>query len=149
MKVEIDSIDAYSSGLNSEGKAAVEQVRLLAAKLIPNCSERMSYGMPSFESNGIIFWFAVWKTHFGLYPKAKALEVLAPKLKNYKTSKGCVQFPSGQALPIKLITEIIKFRLKEHKEELVAKAAKKKASKKTALKKPSVAKTASKTTKKK
>ena len=85
MKVEIDSIDAYSAGLNFEAKAALEQVRLLAAKLIPNCSERMSYGMPSFDSNGIIFWFGVWKTHFGLYPKSKALEVLAPKLKNYKT----------------------------------------------------------------
>ena len=149
MKVEIDSIDAYSAGLNFEAKAALEQVRLLAAKLIPNCSERMSYGMPSFDSNGIIFWFGVWKSHFGLYPKSKALEVLAPKLKNYKTSKGCVQFPAGQALPIKIITEIIKYRLKEHNEELTAKAAKKKAAKKPAVKKSSLAKGATKTTKKK
>jgi len=149
MKVEIDSVDAYSAGLNPEGKAALEQVRLLAAKLIPNCTERMSYGMPGFDSNGIIFWFAVWKTHFGLYPKAKALEVLAPKLKNYKTSKGCVQFPAGQALPIKVISEIIKFRLKEHKEELAAKADKKNASKKIILKKSNAAKGSSKPTKKK
>lgn len=131
MKIEIDSIDAYSIGLTAEGKAALEQIRLLAAKLIPNCHERMSYGMPGFDSNGIIFWFAVWKTHFGLYPKSKALAVLAPKLKYYKTSKGCVQFPSGQALPIKIITEIIKYRLKEHQEELAAKATKKNVSKKT------------------
>lgn len=144
MKVEIDSIDAYSAGLNAEGKAALEEIRMLAAKLIPNCTERMSYGMPGFDSNGIIIWFAVWKSHFGLYPKAKALEVLAPKLKNYKTSKGCIQFPAGQALPLKIITEIIKYRLKEHKEELAAKAAKKSAPKKIA---PS--KKTSKTTKKK
>jgi len=35
------------------------------------------------------------------------------KLKGYKTSKGAVQFPLSEPLPIELIREIVCFRLAE------------------------------------
>lgn len=136
MKQEILTVNDYSATLDANGKAALEEIRMLASKLIPNCEERMSYGMPGFAGDGIIFWFAVWKSHYGFYPKAKALVVFADKLKPYKTSKGCVQFPADKALPTKLISDLIKYRLKENAEE---KAAKKKTTKSTGKKTSAVA----------
>jgi len=41
------------------------------------------------------------------------MEVFKDKLKPYKTSKGAIQFPVDKPLPQKLITEIVKYRLKE------------------------------------
>lgn len=38
------------------------------------------------------------------------------KLKEYKTSKGAIQFPNNKPLPIELITEIVKFRVQENSE---------------------------------
>jgi uncharacterized protein YdhG (YjbR/CyaY superfamily) len=125
-KKTVSTIESYSAQLDAEGKKVLEEFRLLMKKIAPNCTEKISYGMPSFDQDGLIVWFAVWKTHYGLYPFAKAIEVFAKDLTKYKTSKGCIQFPAGKPLPKKLITDIVTYRLKENKEKMLQKAAKKK-----------------------
>lgn len=124
MKKTESDFERYSATLDQKDREVFERIRLLAQKNIKPCTERMSYGMPGFDSNGIIFWFAVWKTHYGIYPKANALNVLAAKLKDYVTSKGCLQIPKNTKLPVKLIEEIIRFRIKENEEALKLKSKK-------------------------
>lgn len=52
--------------------------------------------------------FAAQKNHLGIYPGEKAMEHFGPRLTEYKTSKGAVQFPykSFGAEQMALITEI-------------------------------------------
>jgi uncharacterized protein YdhG (YjbR/CyaY superfamily) len=45
--------------------------------------------------------------------------------KGYTYSKGAIQFPLDKALPVKLIQDMVKFRIKENEIKAPAKIAKK------------------------
>ena len=45
---------------------------------------------------------------------ALAIEAFKEKLSAYETSKGTVKFPLNEPLPIDLIKEIVRFRVKEN-----------------------------------
>lgn len=71
----------------------------------------MAYGMQAFRSNEYIVYFAGYKNHIGFYPKPRPIEHFAEQLKSYKTSKGAIQFSHNQPLPLKLMEEIVKWRM--------------------------------------
>ncbi len=73
--------------------------------------------MPAFKQNGILVWFAAFKDHIGFFPKTSAIEVFKDKLSPYQTSKGTVKFPITEPLPLDLIKEIVRFRVKENSNE--------------------------------
>ncbi len=73
--------------------------------------------MPAFKQNGILVWFAAFKNHIGFFPKVSAIEAFKEKLSDYQTSKGTIQFPLNEPIPLKLVKEIVKFRIKENLEK--------------------------------
>jgi uncharacterized protein YdhG (YjbR/CyaY superfamily) len=72
--------------------------------------------MPAFKLNGrILVYFAAWKNHISIYPVLSEMETSLEGLSAYKTSgKGTVQFPLNKPLPLALIREIVRFRVKEN-----------------------------------
>ena len=62
--------------------------------------------MPTYWKGRNIIHFAAIKNHIGLYPGGEAPVVFAEKLKDYKTSKGTIQFPLNKEIPLELIAEI-------------------------------------------
>jgi len=78
----------------------------------PKAEERISYGIPYYEHNGRLAYFAVAKEHIGLYIPPPVIGDHENELKGYKTAKGTVRFPLNQDLPVKLIQKLIKARLK-------------------------------------
>lgn len=105
------SIDEYIQQFSPEVQQKLEQIRELGHKLAPKASEAMKYGIPTFVLTKNLFHFAAYKDHIGFYPAAEAIEVFSSKLQKFKTSKGAIQFPITEELPIKLIQEIIQFRI--------------------------------------
>lgn len=80
--------------------------------LIPGVEEAMTYGIPTFKSNGKnIFHFAHYKAHIGLYPGSKAVEEFKNKLNDFKISKGTIQVKHEQELPFGLIKQMVKFNI--------------------------------------
>jgi len=71
--------------------------------------------MPAFKQNENLVYFAVAKNHYGFYPTSKPIEVFKKQLdeKGFSYSKGSIQFPIDKPFPVKLIQDIVKFRLKE------------------------------------
>ena len=65
--------------------------------------------MPTFWKGRNIIHFAPAKSHIGLYPGAEAVAFFAPRLTEYKTSKGAIQFPNNRELPLELVTEIARW----------------------------------------
>jgi uncharacterized protein YdhG (YjbR/CyaY superfamily) len=57
--------------------------------------------------------FAAFKDHISLFPTSGPTEELAAKLKDYKTSKGTIQFTLEKPLPEDLIREIINLRVRD------------------------------------
>ncbi len=85
------------------------RVRAAMRSALSNATEKISYNMSTFYLCGrYVIAFAAAKNHLGIYPGAEAIEHFAPRLTEYKTSKGAIQFPYGTfgAKQIALISEI-------------------------------------------
>jgi uncharacterized protein YdhG (YjbR/CyaY superfamily) len=112
-----ENIDEYIADYPAEVQKKLEQMRSLISKHAPGAEECISYGIPTFKLNGNLVHFAAFKNHLGFYPGAAGVEAFADVLDGYETSKGTIQFPMDKPIPIKLITDIVKFRVKQNLEK--------------------------------
>jgi uncharacterized protein YdhG (YjbR/CyaY superfamily) len=113
MMTRFSTIDEYIAAQDDDRKPALQQFRKIIKAAAPKAEEVISYGMPAFKQGSVLVYFAAMKEHYGFYPTSGPIEIFKDKLKPYKTSKGAIQFPVDKPLPEKLITEIVKYRLKE------------------------------------
>ena len=112
--MKVNSIDSYIAGFEEEHiRKLLEKVRTTIAAATVDAEEVISYGMPAFRQNGILVFFAAHKKHIGFYPTASGIENFTGELKDFKTSKGAVQFPFDKPIPYQLIAEITRFRVEE------------------------------------
>jgi uncharacterized protein YdhG (YjbR/CyaY superfamily) len=126
------TIDDYISLQEKSKQAGLQKIRSIIKKVAPKATEGISYQMPVFKQNGNLVYFAAAKNHYGFYPTSKPIEVFKAQLdaKGYTYSKGAIQFPDDKPIPVKLIQEIVKFRIQDNEMKLAAKENAKKSSKK-------------------
>lgn len=116
---------AYILQFPKETQLLLQQVRELIKKAAPGAEETISYGMPAFRLQGMLVYYAAWKSHIGLYPASSAtFKSFEKELASYTTSKGAIQFPYEKKIPVRLLTAIIKFRVKENLEKAALKKKK-------------------------
>ena len=108
------STDEYINSFSEPIQEKLTELRNLIKKLVPEAKEKISYQMPAFTLNGMLLYFAGYAKHIGFYPGASTIVAFMDELTGYKTSKGTVQFPLNQPLPIELITRMIRFRVDEN-----------------------------------
>lgn len=80
----------------------------------PEANEKISYDMPTFYLFGNLIHFAAYEKHIGLYPGESGIRTFQNDFKGLKSSKGAVQFPINQELPLDLVRKIVKFRVQEN-----------------------------------
>lgn len=97
-----------------ETQAKLRQLRSIIKEVAPGAVGTISYRMPTFKLNGRPFVaFAGFKKHIGFYPMSGSfLSAYKKELKDYVTTKGGVQFPLTESLPIALIKKLLKDRIK-------------------------------------
>jgi uncharacterized protein YdhG (YjbR/CyaY superfamily) len=100
------TIEEYIEKQDTDIKPRLYEIYETIRTVIPEAEERYSYGMPTFWKGRNIIHFAAMKNHIGIYPGSEAIEAFADKLKGYKTSKGAIQFPNNENIPLELISEI-------------------------------------------
>lgn len=115
-KLRYSNIDEYIALFPKEIQFLLKTMRTTISKAAPNATEKIAYQMPTFALYRNLVYFAAYKNHIGFYPGSIGVKVFQPELTAYKTSKGAIQFPLDQPLPLKLITKIVKFRVKEDAE---------------------------------
>jgi len=120
------NIDQYIEQFPPNVQAILQKIRATIKKTAPAAEELISYQMPAFKYHGMLVYFAGYKTHIGFYPTSSPMKVFSDRLTTYKTSKGAIQFPINEAMPLTLIKDIVKFRIKENLEKENAKLKKKK-----------------------
>jgi uncharacterized protein YdhG (YjbR/CyaY superfamily) len=111
------TIDEYIAAFPSDIQTLLAQLRAAIHEAAPQAEETISYQMPAFKQNGVLVYFAAFKNHIGFFPTAKGMEAFKDKLSDYKTSKGTIQFPLDQPLPLDLVKEIVKVRLIQNQKE--------------------------------
>jgi uncharacterized protein YdhG (YjbR/CyaY superfamily) len=111
----IQTIDEYNAAFPPNIQTILQQLRQTIREAAPNAEETISYQMPAFKFNGrILVYFAAFKNHIGFYPTASAVEAFKEKLAKFETSKGTVRFPLTEPLPLELVKEMVRFRVKEN-----------------------------------
>ncbi len=119
------TIDEYIATFPADVQEILQKVRETIKTAVPQATEAISYGMPTFKLEGNIVHFGAFKTHLGFYPVPSGLEQIQEELARYKVGKGSVQFPFNQPIPYELITKIVNFRVTENLENAAAKKKKK------------------------
>lgn len=123
---KLTTIDDYISGYPSEIQAILQEVRATIQKAAPGATEKISYQLPTFYLSGNLVHFGAFKKHIGFYPTSSGIANFTEELAPYQTSRGAVQFPLVQPIPLNLITKIVEFRVRENLERAKEKAATKK-----------------------
>jgi len=113
-KSTYSSIDEYINSFPVLTQDRLSELRNLIKNLVPEAKEKISYQMSAFTLNGMLLYFAGYAKHIGFYPGASTIMAFMDELTTYKTSKGTVQFPLNQPLPMELITRMILFRVDEN-----------------------------------
>jgi uncharacterized protein YdhG (YjbR/CyaY superfamily) len=122
--VEVNTIEEYILGCPEELQERLNKLRRTIREAAPDATEKISWRMPTFVLYGNLVHFAAFKKHIGFYPGASGIENFKEKISKYKNSKGAVQFPNDKPIPYELITEIVKFRVRENIKEYEDKSKK-------------------------
>ncbi len=115
---KIKTVGEYISSFPNSIKIKLKQIRQIVREESPEAVELISYQMPAFKLNKrILIYYAAWKDHVAIYPYPNSVVKFKKELSKYKTSKSTVQFTLDKPLPIKLIHNIIKFRIEDLKKK--------------------------------
>lgn len=118
MKQGQDTIDTYIAAFPLKTQSKLKKLRQLIKNEAPDAVESISYGMPAYKTyNKPLVYFAGYDKHIGFYATPTGHQQFKKQLSIYKQGKGSVQFPLDQTLPLQLIAEIVKFRVKENKDK--------------------------------
>jgi uncharacterized protein YdhG (YjbR/CyaY superfamily) len=110
------TIDEYLAGVPEAKRVALERLRAQIRAAVPDATETISYGRPTFKLNGRWFMaFGVAKDHCSFYAGAAPLEALADELAGYRLWKGTINFRADRPLPAELVRRLIEVRIAEHR----------------------------------
>jgi uncharacterized protein YdhG (YjbR/CyaY superfamily) len=111
---KFSSVDHYLESItNDEARSALSWMRSVIKDELPGAVETISYGMPMFKFHGMVVGFAAFKNHCSLFPGHTVAD-FADELKDYKTSKGTIQFSPEKPISEALIRAIVRRRADEN-----------------------------------
>lgn len=107
-------VDEYLAKVEPSKRKALERIRELAKKAVPDAEERISYGMPTLTYRGKPFLgFAARANHIGIYPySGHVIEALGELLRAYDTTKGAIRVPLETPIPERTLRAVIDRRLR-------------------------------------
>ena len=120
----VSTIDEYIANFPEDIQEKLTAMRTTIHAAAPDAVETISYGMPAFAQHGNLVYFAAAKRHIGLYPTSSAIAAFQHEFGPYTSSKGAVQFPLDQPLPLDLVDRIVRFRVAENLAKAATKASK-------------------------
>ena len=110
------NVDAYIAAAPKEVQGKLKELRAVIRKAAPKAEEKISYGMPYYGYKGRLAYFALAKTHVGLYIPTPVIAEHKKELKDYGTSTATVRFPLDKTLPIALIRKLVRARMKKNED---------------------------------
>lgn len=109
-----ESVDQYLDAAPEPARSTLLKLRAEIRALVPEAEELIWYGMPTFKVGKPLVCYAYFKNHCSLFPcSGKILDEIAEDLKDYRTSKGTIQFPHDSGLPLGLVKSIVTKRIEE------------------------------------
>jgi len=127
------NIDEYIAAQEAFMRPKLLQLRKTIAKSAPEAEELISYSMPAYKFHGMLVYFSAFKNHLGLYAMKEVMHHFKEKVEQYQSGAATLQFQWDKPLPVKLIAEIVKYRVQTNLDKKVAKESLKKKRNEVAL----------------
>lgn len=119
------NVEEYIGQFPTATQKKLKQLRKIIRAAAPQAEETISYMMPAYKLHGPLVYFAGYAHHIGFYPGG-TVALFEKETQGFKTSKGTIQLPLDQPLPVGLINRIVQFRVRQNEEKAVAKKKSKK-----------------------
>ena len=110
------TVDEYISSQEDLAREKLLKIRETIRKAAPKAEESISYGMPAFKQDGIICWYAAAKNHYAIYIEPAIKNIFKDKLVEFSQTKSAVHFSYDDPVPVRLISEIVKYKVKVNNE---------------------------------
>jgi uncharacterized protein YdhG (YjbR/CyaY superfamily) len=118
-KTDFKSVEQFLDTFSGITRERLEVIRDIIRKTAPGSEEIISYQIPAYKYQGYLIYFAGFQNHVTLSsPFTEALLArFRDELAAYKVSRAAIQFPNDRELPVKLIRDIVKFRMQENEQK--------------------------------
>ena len=106
-------VDDYLANCVEPQRSTLIEVRARLRDLLPDATEGLSYGFPTFKvkSKGVA-GYAAYKHHCSYFPMSGSVfDELADDLTNYERTKGALHFAIDKPLPKSLLRKLVTTRL--------------------------------------
>jgi uncharacterized protein YdhG (YjbR/CyaY superfamily) len=110
----MNTVDEYIATFDSQKQTKLNILRYIITDEVPNVTEKLSLGIPTYYFHGKLFSFAGQEGHFYFYPGASVFGVYNDDLEPYTMGKNTLCFAYDQPLPEDLLKMIIDYRVKEN-----------------------------------
>lgn len=109
-----EEVDAYLKEVPIEARLALQALRSFIKSLVPNATERVSYGIPIFRLEKDLIGISGQKNHCAIHTMSPALASrLKPELIGFKVSGATVHFQPDKPIPEVLVKLIVDARMEE------------------------------------
>ena len=107
-----NEVDEYIAAAPTKAQPLLRRVRRIIKANAPKADERISYRMPYYDYHGRLVYFAVHRSHVGVYALGQTHE--AEGLQKYVAAKGTLQFAFDEPLPEAKLAALIRKRVREN-----------------------------------
>ena len=98
--------------LSDDDRAALERLRAIIRETAPDCTERVSYGIPIFRLARDLVGLSAQKNHCSLHSMSPPLmKDMAQELEGFQVSGATIHFTPEQPLPRELVEQIVRQRM--------------------------------------
>lgn len=101
-------IDAYLADCTPEAREVLATLRLMVHRLVPDVTECISYGMPTYRLGKVLLHTGAFKAHVGLFPPVPP--EFAAEAAPWANEKGNLRLPLGEPIPWALLERILSER---------------------------------------
>lgn len=111
------SIAEYIAARPPAVRPTLETLHACLSAVAPDARQDIKWGHPTYTGKRILFSFAAFKNHINFYPTPAVIAAFAPRLSDRRTTSAAISFPLDKPLPLGLIEEIARYRLRAVEED--------------------------------
>lgn len=109
------TVEAYVRSYPKAVQSRLNAMRKTIMKTAPEAVESVSYGMIGYKFHGRpLVYLGGFKNHVGFFAMPSGTAAFKRRLSEYQTAKSAIQFQHDEPIPLKLVAEIVTFRVKEN-----------------------------------
>jgi uncharacterized protein YdhG (YjbR/CyaY superfamily) len=103
------SVDDYLAAQPEQVREVLAKIRAIVHEVVPAVTERISYGMPTFDVDGhAVVHLAGWAKHVSIYPTPGSPPELVAELAPYSSGRGTTKLALRDGVDLDLVRRIVK-----------------------------------------